>query len=87
MLEYSNIINCKIQQAAVLHYFSCLVDKDISKNEVSYLRSCDPSCEQASSFGAFSMVLGHRFFYTGSEELSQPISFELARASENSMNY
>ena len=73
----------KIRQAAALHYSSCLVVKDVSKNETSYLRSCEPSCEQASSFGAFSMVLGCRVFYTGSEKQSQPISFELAHASEN----
>ena len=73
----------KIQQAAALHYFSCLVVKDVSKNDTSYLRSCEPSCEQASSFGAFSMVAGCRVFYTGSEKQSQPISFELAHASEN----
>ena len=46
------------------------------------LRSCEPSCEQASSFGAISMVPGHRVFYTGSEKQSQPISFKLACASE-----
>ena len=70
-----------------MHYFSYLVVKNISKNQGPYLRSCEPSCEQASSFGAFSMVLGHRVFYTGSGELSQPISFELAHASENLMKY
>ena len=70
-----------------MHYFSYLVVKNISEHKVPYLRSCELSCEQASSFGAFSMVLGHRVFYTGSEEQPQPISFELARASENSMKY
>ena len=76
----------KIQQAAVLHYFGCLVVKDISKNEASHLRSCEPSCEQASSFGAFSLVLGCSVFYTGSEEQSHPISSELACASEMRRN-
>ena len=40
------------------------------------------SCEHANSFGAFSMALGRSAFYTRSEEQSQLISFELARASE-----
>ena len=70
-----------------MHYFSYLVVKNISKNKVPYLRSCEPSCEQASSFGAFSLVLGHGVFYTESEEQPQPISFELAHASENSIKY
>ena len=60
---------------------------DISKTEVSYLRSCELSCELASSFGAFSVVLGCMVFYTGSEEKFQPISLELACASENPMKY
>ena len=49
LVVYSNVINCKIQNAAVLHYSGCLAVKNVSKNGVSYLRSCEPRCEHASS--------------------------------------